>query len=146
MLNETESLKALTQAREAVADRLDKEAGWYDPLYSVLVGGMIASQALPFPYGTLAIGMLLPVLAVLYTTKQRRAGVRMWGVTPKRARWVALGLGAVCLCLMLAAVWLGLNGHRLLALATTGPAGAAVAFVASKLWRRVFRAELRGAA
>lgn len=146
MLNEAESLKALTHAREAVADRLDKEAGWYDPLYALLVGGMIASQALPFPYGTLAIGMLLPVLAVLYTTQQRRSGVRMWGITPKRARWVAFGMAAVCLCLMLGATWLGLNGHRLLAAATMGPLAAVFAFVASKLWRRVFRAELRGPA
>lgn len=146
MLNEAESLRALTQAREAVADRLDREAGWYDPLYALLVGGMIASQALPFPYGTLAIAMLLLPLVLLYRVKQRRSGVRMWGITPKRARWVAVGLAAVCLCLMLGATWLGLNGHRLLAAATMGPLAAAVAFIGSRLWRRVFRAELRGAA
>lgn len=146
MSEEGEALKALTQAREAVADRLDREAGWYDPLYSVLVGAMIGAQAAPFPYGTLAIGGLLPVLMLLYRAKQRRTGVRMWGITPKRARWVALGLGAVCLPLMLGAMWLGLQGYGVLAACTIGPAGAAVAFIGSKLWRRVFRAELRGAA
>lgn len=146
MLNEAESLRAMAQAREAVADRLDREAGWYDPIYSVLVGGMIGAQAAPFPFGTLGIGVLLPVLAVLYTTEQQRTGVRMWGITPKRARWVALGLGAVCFCLMLVATWLGMQGHGLLAAIGLGAAGGVVAFAGSKLWRRVFRAELRGAA
>jgi len=144
--NETENLMALAQAREAVADRLDREAGWYDPLYALLVGAVIASQALPIPYGTLSIGPFVAILAALYQVQVRRSGLRLLGTTPKRARWVALGMALVLVGLMLAAVWLGMNGHRLLAAATTGPLAAVVAFVGSRLWRRVFRAELRGPA
>lgn len=145
MSDESEALRALTQAREGVADRLDREAGWYDPLYALAVGLMIASQALPFPYGTVAIGVLLALLALLYKTQERRTGVRMWGITPKQARFVAAGLGLLCGGLMLASLWLMRSGQGWLGPLALGAVGATIAFLGAKLWRRVFRAELRGA-
>jgi CHASE2 domain-containing sensor protein len=61
--------------------------------------------------------------------------------TPKRARWVAIGIAACIASLMLVSVAATRNGHADVAL-MLAPAGFVIALAGSRLWRYVHRREM----
>lgn len=141
----SEALEAIARSRRAVHDRV-ATGGWrYDLIYAAIVAGMVGGQALEAPFNIFASSFGVIGLAVMFQHESRRTGLRITGVSPRRARWVAIGMGVV-----LGAVMIGLVGLRLRApeapLAAIGAAAAAVAFVlalgGSRLWRRVYRTEM----
>jgi hypothetical protein len=140
-----EALEAIRQSR-AAAERQVARGSWrYDLIYSGIFAGMIGAQALDMPFSTLAIALGVMALAVLYRREADRLGVAVSGMTPRRARWVAIGLGMAMLPLMLAAIVLNYR-HPPLHIQLLGMAGlVAVAFVValvgSRLWLRVYRRE-----
>ena len=136
-----EALEAVRQSRAAVAERMSVSSLAYDLAYSGLVGGMIAAWALPRPWQILVIISCAGLTGLLARRWARARGVFVSGLTPPRARWVAIGLGVILVGLMLFAVRLsGEPGGnpKILGLAAIA---AAVAFVASRLWLKVFRRE-----
>lgn len=143
-----EALAAIHASRQAVHDRVATGSWRYDLIYAALAATMIGAQALDQPFAVLGTSVSIGGLASLFGWEARRTGVRLTGVSPRRARWVAIGLGLVFGAMMLGVVAvkndLGLD-LPLLPTALAAMAGAfAVALAGSRLWRRVYTAEMRG--
>lgn len=142
-----EALAAIRAARESVESRVSSSGWRYDLAYAAVVSAMVGSQALAPPLGVLGTALGVLALGLMLRAETRRTGVLLLGVTPRRARWVAFGLGGVMLVAMLSLVYVRFERPDLPLLAITA-AVMALAFVValggSRLWRRVFRAEMRG--
>lgn len=143
-----EALAAIERSRQTVHDRI-ASGGWrYDLTYAALMAGMVGGQALDTPFNILASSLGILGLAVIFQHETRRTGLRLTGVSPKYARWVAIGIG-----LLFAACIVGLALVRrespdtpVWVVATAAMSFAfAVALIGSRLWRRVYRAEMGGA-
>ncbi|CAN5353097.1 hypothetical protein BH09PSE1_BH09PSE1_27960 [soil metagenome] len=139
-----QALEAIRQSRNQVREtvRDQKGASRYALIYSAIAAVMVGGQVLSMPLNVLCSAGGAVALALLARSWSQRTGVWVSGVTPGKARWVAIGLGALMLALMLAAVWAGQAGRLWAGL----PLGALAFFLAwggSVLWVRVFLAETR---
>ncbi|NJC42705.1 hypothetical protein GGQ87_003000 [Brevundimonas alba] len=140
-----EALEAIRQSRKAAERRVARGSWRYDLTYSAIFAAMIGSQALDMPINSLGVAGGLLALALLYRRETERLGVAVNGMTPRRARWVAIGLGLAMLPLMLAAIVLNyreppLHIH-LLGIAALSLVAFVFALVGSRLWLRVYRRE-----
>lgn len=140
-----EALAAIQASRRAIHDRVAGKGWRYDLTYSALIAGMVAGQVLDAPFNIAASSVGVLGLAVIFQIETRRTGLRVTGVSPARARWVAIGLGLVMAAVMLGLVWLkrtaGAPSVGVLA-AGSGALAFALALIGSRLWRRVYRAEM----
>lgn len=139
------ALAAIQASRRAVHDRVAGKGWRYDLTYSVLIAGMVAGQALDAPFNITASAVGVLGLAVIFQAETRRTGLRVTGISPARARWVAIALGLAMAAVMLGLVWLkrtpGAPSLAVLA-AGSGALAFALALIGSRLWRRVYRAEM----
>ena len=135
-----EALASVRASREGVAGRL-QYPWWYDAIYAGSAGGLVAGQALPSPGPVLTSLACVLALTLMYRAFTQRTGVSVTGLTPRRARWVALGLMVALIVLVLAAMRVGENVWW--APLALGAVAAAVAYVASNLWLKVYRIDLR---
>ena len=138
-----QALDDIRQAREQVVTRMDSWPWWYDAGYGASCGVMVAGPAFPTPISMLCTAVGLGILAVIVRKWTERTGVWVNGYKPRRARWVAFGLVAVFVAMVLLSIYLG----RQLGLIWAGPllgllAGVA-AVVASRIWTRVYLAETK---
>lgn len=137
-----EALEAIRKSREAVREavRDPKGSTRYTLIYSTLAAVAVGGQILPSPFNVLCSCGGALGLALLYKGWTERTGVQISGVSPKRARWVAWGLGAVLVGLMLVAIWAGWHDQLWIGLPVTVLAFVA-AWIGTRLWTRVFLAE-----
>ena len=140
-----EALAAIQSSQRDVHRRVAAGSWRYDLAYSALCAIMVGSQVLDLPFNTLGVALGVVGLAILFRREADRLGVSITGVSPRRARWVAIGLGMVMLPLMLAAIVLNARVETPAILALGAAGLMAVAFVAclvgSRLWLRVYRRE-----
>lgn len=136
-----EALETVRRSRAAVAERLTVGSVTYDLIYSGLAGGMIAAWVAPTPWPPVIMGVCSLGLGLLARSWAQRKGVWVNGLSPARARWVAIGLGVAIGGLAIGAVWLSRQGGQALAILGLGLLTAVIAFAASRLWLRVFRRE-----
>ena len=139
-----EALEAIARSREAVHDRV-AAGGWrYDLLYSAIVAGMVGSQVLDVPFNVVGIALGVSALAVMFQAETRRIGVLVTGVSPRQARWVAIGLGMAMAAVMVAVVALKYRIATPTGVLAAGAMaiGFVLALVGSRVWRRVYRAEM----
>ncbi|MBI2261193.1 MAG: hypothetical protein HYU62_05965 [Caulobacterales bacterium] len=141
-----EALAAIAEARRGVHDRVAGDGWRYDLTYAGLVAAMVGAQALDQPFSIVGIALGVAGLAVIFQRETRRTGVRVTGVSPRRARWVAIGMG-----LLMGAAMMGMVALRHLTPADFPLIPAvfavmvltfAVALIGSRIWRRVYRAEM----
>lgn len=137
-----EALEAIRKSRTVVAGAVAHNSKTYTLIYSSIAAVMVAGQVLPFPLNVLASTGGAVSFALLARKWAQKTGVFVSGVTPKRARWVAFGLGAVFVVLMLSAVWAG-RAHREWLGIPLGVVAFLLAGAGSRLWLRVFLAETR---
>jgi hypothetical protein len=135
-----EALASVRASREGVAGRLQYPL-WYDAIYAGSAGGIVAVQALPPPWPALGALACTAALLFMFRAFTRRTGLSVMGLTPKRARWVAIALGVLLVLLVVAAMRVGENVWW--APLMLGAVAAAAAHLAAKLWRRVYRVDLR---
>jgi hypothetical protein len=137
-----EALEAIRRSRDVVREavRDPRGATRYTLIYSTLAAIAVGGQILPTPLNVLCSSGAAIGLALLYRGWTERTGVQISGVSPKRARWVAWGLGAVLIALMLVAIWAGWNHHLWIGLPLVAVAFVA-AWIGSQLWTKVFLAE-----
>jgi len=136
-----EALAAVNEARTALLQRVEWGSWRYDLIYSALAAGIVMAQGLPLPFNTLADAAIIVALVTLARWWRARTGVWISGVTPKRARWAALGIGLFAAAAALAAAIGARQGQAWVALAL-GPVVGLLALGGSRLWRRIFRAEV----
>lgn len=146
--NPAEALAAIEASRRTVHDRIATKGWRYDLTYAALAAVMVGAQVLDNPFNILGITLGVLGLAVLFQSETKRTGLLITGVTPRAARWVAIAMG-----LLMGAIMLGLVALRFrtdLPVTGIGAGATGVAFVialiGSRVWRRVYRAEMRGAA
>ncbi|MDP1618873.1 hypothetical protein [Phenylobacterium sp.] len=136
-----EALASISAARTAVGGRVDEKSWTYDLIYSSLAAVMIGAHAFPSPIGVLGSVFGIVGLALLVRTWADRTGVLISGLKPPRARWVSVGLGLV----LVAVIFSVIAGRQLELWWVPLPLAAitfVAALVASRLWRRVYRAEM----
>ncbi|MFA4893364.1 hypothetical protein [Brevundimonas sp.] len=140
-----EALEAIARSRRAVHDRV-ATGGWrYDLTYAAIMAGMVGGQAFDIPFNVFASTFGVLALAVIFQHESRRTGLRITGVSPRRARWVAIAMGLVFAAVMLGIVYLRRTASDVpVALIVAVAAGIAfvLALVGSRVWRRVYRAEM----
>ena len=138
--NHEQMLAEVRRSQDAVRDRVAQGSWRYDLLYSSVAAVMVAGQAAPMPFNILASTGSAIAFAPMWRNWSDKAGVSITGYSPKRARWIAIGMATVFVGLMLTALYCGRTGQPIWAL----PLGA-VAFVAamvgSRLWMKVYLAE-----
>ena len=140
-----EALAAIERAQKDVHRKVGAGSWRYDITYSAVIAGMIGSQALSMPLS--AIGTMLGVVAlsVMLRRESDRLGVMVTGVSPKRARWVAFGLGMVLVVMILGIIVLQHKAPSTAVLVAGTAAAMVLAFcialAASRLWLRVYRRE-----
>ncbi len=138
--NPTQALAALHEARAGAAVRTTQGDWRYELGYGALAGLLVGGQGLGAPLSIFASSLAAIGLSALATARARRSGMWVSGIAPRRARWVALGLGVITLFAAFGVVWARRAGMAWVA----WPAGigmAAIAIMASRLWRWVYRSD-----
>lgn len=135
-----EALAAIQAARQAVPGEMRYPLA-YDLVYGVVCGVLVAAQGLPMPWSFLALAFGLAGLALMVRSWRSKHGWWVSGYSPRRARWVAIGLAVVLVGLMGLSLWGRRAGIAWTPLATGG-AGFLAAIVGGRLWMRVWRREL----
>ena len=110
--------------------------------FAVLMGGIIATPALPFPYAILAEGVLLLGVGLVIRWDRRRTGMFINGYRAGRTRPLTFLLVAVVAALYIAGVWLVRDRGIWWAPLATGAVAAGVGYYASVVWQRIFRREM----
>ncbi len=140
-----EALAAIRRSQHDVQRKVAAGSWRYDLGYSAVCAMMVGAQALDMPLNTLgaAVGVLL--LTVLFRREANRLGVSVSSMSPRRARWVAIGLGLALVPLMVLAILLNHFAAPGVMLALGAAALMAAAFIVvligSRLWLRVYRRE-----
>lgn len=137
-----EALEAIRKSRAAVGEAVSQNSRTYDLIYSSIAGLMVAGQAMPMPINILSSAGACVAFALLARKWAQKTGVFVNGMTPRRARWVAFGLGGVFVVLMLASMYFGRTDRAWLGI-PLGVVAFLLAGAGSRLWGRVFRAETR---
>jgi NADH:ubiquinone oxidoreductase subunit K len=135
-----EALASIQAARSQVVKSADYPFG-YDIAYGLVCGLLVAGQGMPNPWSALVLVVSLVGLALMVTWWRKKAGWWVNGYSPKRARWVAIGLAAFLLGLIGVSLYGRIYGPWWLFLVTGGVA-AVTAAVAGRLWMRVWRKEM----
>ncbi|MDQ3125104.1 MAG: hypothetical protein M3Q74_05800 [Pseudomonadota bacterium] len=140
-----EALAAIAESRKAVHDRVAVGGLRYDLTYAALVAVMVGGQAFGNPFNVSASTLGVLGLVLLFQHEARRTGLSITGVSPRHARWVAIAIG-----LFAAAIIVGVTIVRrqspdtpvVLVAALAGAAAYVLALIGSRIWRRVYRAEM----
>lgn len=137
-----DALASIQAARAGVAGPPEPHLG-FDLLYGTSCALLVAGNGLEAPWSLLVLGIALAGLGILTASWRRRFGWWISGYSPRRARWVAFGMVAVFLVLMAVSIYGRLNGPWWLHLAAAA-IGFVTAIAGSRVWMRVWRAELVG--
>lgn len=140
-----EALAAIATSRKTVHDRV-AVGGWrYDLTYAVIMAVMVGGQAFDNPWNVTASSLGVLALVVLFQHEARRTGLRITGVSPRNARWVAIVIGLAAAALMIG-VTIARRSLPEVDVGVIAAATVALAFAAgligSRVWRRVYRAEM----
>lgn len=140
------ALESIHDARSSVLARLENVPWTYDLAYGAVIGLLVAGQGLPQPWAVLTAPIALGGLALMVRWWQARTGMWVGGFTPRRARWVAIGLAVVLVGLMLGNMYLTRVLHLWWSPLAAGGAAFVVAIVFGRWWMRVYRREMTEAA
>ena len=140
-----EALAAIASSRKTVHDRV-AVGGWrYDLTYAAIMAVMVGGQAFDNPWNVTASSLGVLALVVLFQHEARRTGLRITGVSPRHARWVAIAIGLAAAAVIVAVTIVRRQSPET-DVAVVAALAAAAAFVAalvgSRIWRRVYRAEM----
>ena len=138
-----EALDAMGLARADLAAKMSEGSWRYDLTYSALAGLIVGGQALPLGWSGGASLLGAGALSLLARDWARKKGVWVCGVTPRRARWVSLGLGIVIAALCAWVFFVTYRGGSRWVAAPAALVAAGCALAGSRLWRRVFLIDLK---
>lgn len=138
--NPHEALAAIQAARVDVPGAVDYPIG-YDLLYGGACALLVAGQGMPQPWSFIVLPIAMAGLALMVAGWRKRFGWWVTGYSPKRARWVAIGLGLVLLGLIGLSLYGRGVGPDWLFL-VSGALGFFASIAGSRLWMHVWRKEL----
>ena len=135
-----EALASIKAAREGLAPPTDYPIG-YDLLYGGICALLVAAPGAPQPWSVALLPIAMAGLALMVVSWRKKYGWWVSGYSPKRARWVAFGMGAVFVGLVLLSLYGRGAGPAWLFL-VSGALGFVAAIAGSRLWLRVWRKDL----
>jgi len=136
------ALKSIHKTQAAAGDRFSRDTWSYDLPYSVLVAAFVGGLGLPVPFDLLVPIAAGGALGGLAWGWARKHGVWISGTTPRRARWVAAGLGIVIGALAMAAMFARIEGGGVVFSLAAAVAAFVAALAGSRWWRAVYRREM----
>ena len=138
--NPQEALAQIQAARSSVVQSADYPVG-YDIAYGGVCALLVAGQGMPSPWSFIVLPIALGGLALMVAWWRKRVGWWVNGYSPKRARWVAIGLMVLFLALIGLSLYGKYAGPWWLFL-VSGGIGWIAAALAGRLWMRVWRKEM----
>ncbi|WP_122465464.1 hypothetical protein [Brevundimonas lutea] len=138
--NPAEALASIRQARDTLLPPATYPIS-YDLIYGVICGLLVACQGLPQPWSLLVLVISLAGLALMVRMWRDRMGYWINGYSPRRARWVAIGMVVVFIALMGGSLYGRYVGPDWLFL-VTGALGFVTAIIGGRVWMAVWRREL----
>jgi len=135
-----EALASIQATRTGMAAAAAYPVG-YDLIYGAVCALLVAAPGLPEPWSRVAMPIAMLILAGLILWWRKKFGWWVSGVSPRRARWVAIGLGAVLFGLMFLTVPARTDGPSWMYL-VSGALGFVAAIVGNRLWMHVWRRDL----
>lgn len=135
-----EALASIHAARNGVAPPTEYPLS-YDLFYGLVCGLLVAGQGMPQPWSFIVLPFALGGLAGMVMWWRKKFGWWVSGYSPKRARWVAIGLAAVMIGLMGLSIYGRHVGPSWL-FVVAGVLGFVAAIAGSRLWLHVWRREL----
>ncbi len=136
------ALKSIRTVQATAGDRFSRDTWSYDLLYSLFAAALVGGLGLPGPFDLLVPVLAGGALGGLAWGWARKHGVWISGTTPRRARWVAAGLGVVVALLAMAAIFARIEGGGVVFSLAAAVAAFVAALVGSRLWRAVYRREM----
>ena len=141
--NAAEALAFIEQSRLRLAAASDVPPIRH-AAFAALMGGMVASTAVPFPLRFAMIAGLFAAIAWIVRWDRRRMGMFINGYRAGRTRRVTAVMLLVILPIHMLGVWLAADRGVTWAPLPLALVAAAIAYAGSLLWCRVFRRELLG--
>jgi len=139
-----EALASIRAARTRMLENMESYPLAYDIVFGFGLAVIVAWQGLPQPWAVM--GVVLTMLYVLWLQRWWKTRYGWWvdGYSPKKARWVAIGMAVVLTGLMLGSVYGRFQGPWWLCL-VTGAVAWPVAVIGGRWWTHVWKRELREA-
>lgn len=135
--------EALASIRAVRADL--PGAATYPLSYDLAYGGacalLVSAQGLPRPWDFIALGVSVASFVVMIRWWRKTLGWWVSGYSPRRARWVAIGLAVGLIGLMLLSAYGRHVGPHWLWMVSAG-LGFVGSIAGSRLWMRTWRKEL----
>lgn len=135
-----EALASIRAARAELVRDTRYPVIW-DLGYGAICGSLVASQTLPTAYGAPILVLAIVGLAIYVSLWRSRSGFWIDGFSPRRARWIAIGMMVVLLGLVGLALWFRSQEFWWGALIVFA-GGFVTAIIGSRIWMRVWRGEL----
>lgn len=135
-----DALASITAARAGIVKDTRYPLSW-DLGYGAICGAMVGGQALPTLWAGLVLVFAMAGLVLATQAWRKEMGYWVNGYSPRRARWVAIGLAVVLIALMGVSLWFRFNGMHWGGLITFA-LGFTAAVVGGRLWMRTWKAEL----
>jgi len=110
--------------------------------FAAVMGGLVATPALPTTYALLAEAVLLVCIVLIVRWDRRRTGMFINGYRAGRTRPLTFLLLAMMLALYATGMWLSLDRGVRWAPLVTGSIAAVIGYYKSVVWMRVFRREM----
>ena len=142
--NAAEALAFIEQSRLRLAAASDVPPIRH-AAFAALMGGMVASTAVPFPLRFALIAGLFAAIAWIVRWDRRRMGMFINGYRAGKTRWITAALMLATLPLYVLGLWLALDRGIGWAPVPFGVLATALAYGGSVWWCRVFRREMLGA-
>lgn len=145
MTRDEDARRMLAEVEAANADLAEraKAPTWYHPALGLLIGGLIAVQALPIPFMVAFYVVYVAGLGLLVRAYKRHTGMWINGYRAGRTRWVAVGLAALATLGGLISLWLVRERGLTLAPLAFGGLIAVIVTIGGFVWEAAFRADLR---
>lgn len=141
--NAMDALNSIRDTREQALGKMDYWPWWYDTGYALSCALLVAGQGFGTAVGMACTAIALAILVIIMRKWQAETGVWVNGYSPKRARWAAIGLGALLIGLMAISISFGrLQGIVWVPL-LCGALAAVLGLVGMRVWMALYRKDVK---
>jgi len=138
-----EALGSIHDTREQALGKMDYWPWWYDVGYAAACALLVSGQGLGTGIGMACTAIALAILVVIMRKWQGETGIWVNGYSPKRARWVAIGLASLLIGLMAVSIWFGRFQDIYWVPLLCGALGACLGLAGMRVWMYFYRKDVK---